>query len=150
MKFRIFVRITEALLALAGIKEDEEYDVYLPNFLLAFGFALIAAAVTLVITYFFVHSHMLLIFSPVCLVLGVTAIMCRRNQKVKVLSDEEFEYTTFLGVTHRYRFCDITGLRQNNDSMTLFLKGGKVHIESIAIVSERFAGLVNKALSKSH
>ena len=45
MEFKIFVKITEALLALAGVKEDEEYDVHLPNFLLAFGFALIAAAI---------------------------------------------------------------------------------------------------------
>ena len=148
MKFRIFVRITEALLALAGVKEDEEYDVHLPNFLLAFGFALIAAAVTLVVAFFFVHSRMFLIICPICLILGVTAIMCRRNQKIKVLSDEEFEYTTFLGATHRYRFSDIIGLRQNKDSMTLFVGNGKVHIESIAIVSERFATLVNEQLSK--
>ncbi len=148
MKFRLFVRLTEMLLAIAGVKEDEEYDVHLPNFLLAFGFALVAGAVALAVAYFFVWNKMLLIFAAFALVLGVSAVMCRRNQKIRVTSDEEFEYTTFLGNKHVYRFSDITALKRNNDSMTLFVGGKKVHIESMAIISKRFATLVNNALAK--
>ena len=146
MKFRLFVRFTEMLLAIAGVKENEEYDVHLPNFLLAFGFALIAGAVALVTAYFFVWEKILLPIAAGALILGVTAILCRRNQKIRVLSDEEFEYTTFLGNSYICRFEDIVALRRNSDSMTLFVGDKKVHIESIAIVSERFAELVNKAL----
>ena len=46
-------------------------------------------------------------------------------------------------------FSDIEWLRKNNDSLTLFVAGEKVHIESMAILSDRFIELVNKALENN-
>ena len=43
-----------------------------------------------------------------------------------------------LGNKKSYRFADIQRLNKNNDSFTLIMKDGKVHIESCAVISSRF------------
>ena len=53
-----------------------------------------------------------------------------------------------LGTVHVYNFSDITGLRRNNDSLTLFVGKKKVHLESMAIMSERLAKALSDALEK--
>ena len=146
MKFKLIVKLTEKLVSALGLKENEEYDVHLPPFLLAFGIILLAAAVGLAVAFFFVFMPILLVIAAIALVLGVSAFMCYRNQKIRVISDEEFEYTTFLGNTYVCRFSDIVAIRRNNDSLTVYVGNRKVHIESIAVVSERFADLVNGAM----
>ena len=82
------------------------------------------------------------------ILLGIVELMCWKNQSIRVVSDEEFEYTTFLGNTHRYAFRDITALRKNKDSLTLFVGKNKVHMESMAVISERLAKLINQALAE--
>lgn len=66
----------------------------------------------------------------------------------RMLTDEVFEYTTFLGNTYTYYFRDITGLRRNQDSLTLFVGCKKVHIESSAVMSERLVSLINHSLNR--
>ena len=63
-----------------------------------------------------------------------------------MFENDTFEYTTFLGNKKVYSFNEINGIRYNNDSMTLFIGDGKVHIESTAIITERLAERVNKQL----
>lgn len=70
--------------------------------------------------------------------LGVAAILCWKNQWIEVLDDETFLYSTMLGKKKSYRFADIQRLNKNNDSFTLIMKDGKVHIESCAVISSRF------------
>ncbi|MBQ5712079.1 MAG: hypothetical protein IIV61_05660 [Oscillospiraceae bacterium] len=65
-----------------------------------------------------------------------------------MISEDRFTYTTMFGNTHTYSFSDIQGLRKNQDSMTLFVAGHKVHIESMAILSERLVTLINRELEK--
>lgn len=84
----------------------------------------------------------------VCLGLGIMALLCWKNQNIVVLSDESFEYSTFLGNKKEYRFQDITGLKQNNDSMTLFVGNEKVHIESCDLLTDRLIELINAQLEK--
>ena len=80
--------------------------------------------------------------------LGIAALLCWKNQSIHVLSDEVFTYTTMFGKTKTYRFRDIQGLRKNQDSLTLFVAGEKVHIESMAILSERLVMRINRELEK--
>ena len=51
------------------------------------------------------------------------------------------------GNTRTYAFSDIQGLRRNQDSLTLFVAGEKVHIESMAIISDRLILAINRALN---
>ena len=52
------------------------------------------------------------------------------------------------GKTRTYSFSDIQGLRRNQDSLTLFVTNEKVHIESMAILSERLVERIDNALAK--
>ena len=67
-----------------------------------------------------------------------------------MISDEQFTYTTMFGNTYTYRFADIQGLRKNKDSMTVFVAGKKVHMESMAIFSDRLVDLINRELKRIH
>lgn len=69
---------------------------------------------------------------------------------IHVISDKEFTYTTMFGKTKNYRFADIERLRKNKDSMTLFVAGDKLHMESMAILSERLVELINRELKRIH
>ena len=104
-------------------------DMFLPKWLLIFGIVLLIGGVVLL--FFFIPAALF------CLVLGAAAVLCWKNQTIRIISDSTFVYTTFLGRQHEYRFSQIEGLRQNSDSMTLFVGGGKVHIESCARLTQR-------------
>ena len=78
--------------------------------------------------------------------LGILELLCWRNQSIHIISEEQFTYTTMFGNTYTYSFSDIQGLRKNQDSMTLFVAGKKVHIESMAVLSQRLVDKINAAL----
>jgi hypothetical protein len=52
------------------------------------------------------------------------------------------------GNTRTYHFSDIQALRKNQDSMTLYVAGEKVHIESMAVLSQRLVDHINRELAK--
>lgn len=160
---KLFMRLFSVLVGETADKREGKGDVYLPGFLLGFGIFLILGGLVLVVLAFIEllatapiiniegisESLKIAIFSIgglLCIILGIAAFLCWRNQRVFMLSDEEFEYTTFLGKRTVYRFSDIRGIRKNGDSMTLFVGDGKVHIESMAVISERFSARVNQVL----
>lgn len=118
-------------------KKEPKADMYLPLWLFIFGIVLlcigILAAIYVLLSYAF-------IFAPVSLILlflGAAALLCWSNQTIHIVSDDVFVYTTFLGNRKECRFSDISNLRINNDSFTLFVGEQKVHIESCAIMSDR-------------
>lgn len=45
-----------------------------------------------------------------------------------------------------YPFADIRAVKQNSDSLTLTLTTGKVHMESIAILSQALVDRINRQL----
>ena len=83
------------------------------------------------------------------IVLGVFAFLCWKNQSIRVISDEQFTYTTMFGNTYTYSFSDIQGLRKNQDSLTLFVADKKVHIESMAVISDSLIERINDALMRN-
>lgn len=104
-------------------------DMFLPKWLLIFGIVLLIGGV--VLTFVFFPAALF------CFALGAAAVLCWKNQTIRIISDSTFVYTTFLGRQREYRFSQIEGLRQNSDSMTLFVGGGKVHMESCACITQR-------------
>ena len=147
MKLKILVKIVEKILKITG-GEDERGDMYLPERLLAMALVFLAGG-----TAFGLYGVMKgLVWAAVAGILGlgmgIAALLCWKNQSIHVLSDEMFTYTTMFGKTKTYHFRDIQGLRKNQDSLTLFVAGEKVHIESMAILSERLVTLINRELEK--
>ena len=121
-------------------------DMYLPSWLLIFSGCLAIFSLILVAVFLIFNQAIWLLFAfiGIVLALGTAVLWC--NQTIRVINDQEFVYTTFLGNKKQYRFQDITELKKNSDSMTLIVAGEKVHIEKIAIVSKRLSTLVNQAL----
>ena len=146
MKFKLLSLFITKLL---GVDEEaNKSDMYLPTRIAGSGLAMILGGFILVAAYF-INKHPVSLFIAVfCFTIAVFALLCYKNQRVRVLSDEDFEYSTMFGNKYVYRFEDIKSLRLNKDSMTLFVANGKVHIESCAILSERFMNLVNNKLEE--
>ena len=148
MKFKFLTPIITKLL---GIDEEaEKADMYLPVWIAGFGLALFLVGFICIAIGIISGEIGLYIAALFCFAVGVAALLCYRNQRIYVKSDEEFEYSTFLGKKTLYRFEDIKKLKKNTDSMTLFVGEGKVHVEDSAIVSERLKNLINKELAKKY
>lgn len=140
MKFRSIVLIMEQLLEFVRGEDEETADMFLPERLLSMAFFLIAAtAGALCAAVLHAPARGFYLAAAVSFPLGMAAFLCWRNQKICMLNEEEFAYTTMWGKTTIHRFEDIIALNRNRDSYTLILKSGKVHIESMAIVSDRLS-----------
>lgn len=148
MKLKILVKLGELILGEAYSEDEPRADMFLPLWLLAFAIIMLVAGVAVGIYAAVELSVGAVVGAVVCLGLGIMALLCWKNQNIVVLSDESFEYSTFLGNKKEYRFQDITGLKQNNDSMTLFVGDEKVHIESCALLTDRLIELINAQLEK--
>ena len=132
--------------------KEEPADMRLPDWILGLGAVLIAAALLAIdaalglFNVFKIGPVGTAAIAVAALVLGAAAALCWRNQKIFIRSEETFEYRTFLGNSRTYRFDEIEGVKQGSDSMTLLVRGDKVHIESCAILSQRLVDRINGAL----
>ena len=129
-------------------KTTPRADMFLPDFLKYFGFFLDAVAGAFLVAMFITQIWGLIIGVILCGGLGIAAWLCWKNQTIRIIDDDTFEYTTFLGKTTIYHFSDIKNLCTNQDSLTLILTNGKVHIESMVCMSETLLDKINSALSK--
>jgi len=121
-------------------------DMYLPDWLLLLGvFFLFVGLVIVIISITILHIIILPLGIGIMIV-GVLAVLCWRNQSIRIVSSTEFEYKTFMGRKIRYRFDEIHGIRENNDSMTMFVGEGKVHIESCAIFTKELYKVLGETL----
>ena len=145
---KLLVFIASRILGRDFSREDPRADMYLPLWILTFGLVLIAGAVVLGVYTALHFSVQTLAVVSICLILGIGAVLCWKNQTIRMLPNDSFEYTTFLGRKTVYRFGDIRGLRKNQDSMTLLVGSGKVHMESCAVISERLADRINRQLAE--
>lgn len=125
----------------------KEKDVYLPVWVCWLGIAFLAAALVCFALAFAISVNWLLGFA-FCLGLGIAAILCWKNQWVVMTDDHTFIYSTMFGRKTQHHMLELREYKQNSDSLTLILENGKVHIESCAIVSERFANAVDAVLEK--
>ncbi len=147
MRGKFLVKLATMLLGTIYKEDEPRADMYLPLKLLAMGFVIILGAIVLGTVCVFSFQIWALVAAVVCLLIGILAIVCWKNQTIHIISNDKFEYTTFLGNKHTYYFKDITDLRQNQDSITMFIGNKKVHIESMAIMSDRLVQLINSALN---
>ena len=121
---------------------------YLPFWVCILGIVfLIAACVFLAST--FSSSVYSLIGFGICLALGVSAILCWKNQSIKMIDGSTFVYTTMFGRKNHYSFSSIQELKISRDSFTLILDHGKVHIENCAVMSERFIAALDSVIKRS-
>ena len=146
MKLKILVKIIEKLFGMTDGGDGERADMYLPDKLLAMSLVFLVGGIACTTVAIIKFAVWAVVCAVLGILLGVFAFICWKNQKIYMISDEQFTYTTMFGKTYTYSFSDVQGLRRNQDSMTLFVADKKVHIESMAIISDRLAERINKAL----
>lgn len=149
MKLKFLVKLIEKIFGIAVGDDQPRADMFLPDRLLAISLVLLAGGGACVIITILNFAIWVLACAVFGIVFGIFAFLCWRNQSIHVISDEQFTYTTMFGNTRTYSFSDIQGIRQNNDSLTLFVDNQKIHIESMAIISERLVILINKVLEQA-
>lgn len=147
MKFRLLVKLGEIILGHACPDNEPRADMFMPIKLLAFSVLLLMGGIAACVYAAINFSWGAVVVAVLAFILGCAAVLCWKNQTIRVLSDEEFEYSTFLGRKTVYRFSDIKFIKRNNDSMTMYVGNGKVHIESMAILTDRLVACINQQLS---
>ena len=111
MKLKILVKIVDSVL---GSSKDDETpaDMYLPSWLRAFGLVLLAAGTAAFIISFIVHKLTFLLLGVGLFIAGVLACLCWKNQKARVLSDQEFEYHALISTDSISHDCEQTHSQQ--------------------------------------
>lgn len=146
MKLKFIVNTIEKLFGLTYNGDGCRADMYLPDRLLAMSLIFFAAGLGCGVYSFFKFSLITVIIAFLGIILGVFSLLCWKNQTITMISDKEFIYSTMFGKKHTYSFSDIQYLRINRDSMTLFVENKKIHIESMAVLSDRLIDTINNAL----
>lgn len=146
MKLKILVKIVEKLFGMADSGDEPRADMFLPDRLLAMSVVFLGAGIACALFSLFKFSILAVVCALLGIVLGIFAILCWKNQSLRIVSEEQFTYTTMFGNTYTYSFSEIQRIRRNQDSLTLFVGNKKVHIESMAILSERLIERINEAL----
>lgn len=146
MKFDFLINAIDKLLRIND--EDKNADMHLPAKVPYFGVAMIFAGLLIAAVSIFSLAFLLLAFSAIAFLISAYALLCYKNQRIHVLSETEFQYTTFLGKKKIYKFEDIVSIKFNPDSHTLVMKKGRILIESSAHISERLKLLFNKELDR--
>ena len=141
--------IAERVLGEPYSKDKPRADMYLPLWVLGMGLFLLVCCIAAVICAVVIPSVAAAVIALVCFILAAAAMLCWKNQSARMLSDDEFEYKTFLGNTRRYSFSQITRLKQNPDSCTLCVGTEKIHIETCVILTDRFIERINRELSQN-
>ena len=151
MKIKWFTHIRPGKYSAGTTLTDDEprADMFLPAWLLAMGLLLCVFGAIIGIVFAVLQiSVLMIVLAAVMVLLGMAAILCWKNQTIRILPNDAFEYSTFLGNKTVYRFSEIKGIRINLDSATLLVADGKVHIESIAIVTDRLEKRINNRLEE--
>lgn len=150
MKLKILVKIIEKLLGVTYRDDAPRADMYLPERLLAMALVFLAGGSACGLFAIYKFSIWAVVVAFGAIVFGIFALLCWKNQAIHIISDTHFTYTTMFGNTRTYAFSDIQRLQKNQDSLTLFVAGDKVHIESMAVLSEQLIQRIDKALEEAY
>lgn len=149
MKFRLLVTLGEWILKEELPEDRPRADLYLPLWMLALGLGLNIWGIFMGVLTAQKFTPAGLLLCVAGIVTGIAAILYWRNQTIRILTPDTFQYTNPLGRKRVYRFADIRGVKRNKDSMTLILTNGKVPTESIAILTPNLADSINRQLKET-
>ena len=147
MKIKIVSKVIESALGTFVNEDEPRADMYLSTKALAMSIAALLAGIGAIVYYFLVGGIYAMVMGPVLLVVGIGLFLCWKNQTITIIDEETFEYKTFLGNKKVIAFADITDLRKNQDSLTLYAGTTKIQIESMTIMTTRLKDKINEALA---
>lgn len=129
-------------------EKEKKADMHLPIRVATFGAAMAFCGIFLVILAIIASAAAMMFLAILSILIAVFAFLSYKFQRIHILSDEEFEYSTFFGKKKIYKFEHVRAVRVNADSRTLIFSNGRINIESNAILSERLRLLFNKELAR--
>ena len=129
-------------------EEDKNADMQHPGRVAVFGVAMTFCGLFLAIIALASGALSMLFFAIFSFLVATLAFLCYKFQRIFVLSDTEFQYTTFYGKRKIYKFEHIRAIRSNSDSHVLILVDGRINIEPNTVMSERLRELFNNELAR--
>lgn len=152
MQISCFSDIGVCAMTIKEYNSSSRADMYLPLWLLFFGCSLCILGCYCLLCGVLKYEPNAVITALICLLIGLSAILCWKNQKIYMISQSEFEYVTWLGNRYRYTFEDVSSIAWGwrGDHWTLFVANRKVHIESTAIISKRLFNRINEVINDRH
>ena len=113
--------------------------VYLPRYLFFLGMVFYLIGGAHGIFSLLIWENWILFSVGVLLVLiGAAAMLCQLNQNITLVTPDTFLSTSFLGRSKEYRFSECEDIQIHEDSVTLYMYGGKIHVERMAICRRFF------------
>ena len=97
MKLKILVKLVEKFLGATYSEDQPRADMYLPERLLAMALVFLAGGTVFGVLFLMTRTLWMIFAAVGGLGFGTVALLCWKNQSIRMISDEEFEYTTFLG-----------------------------------------------------
>ena len=126
--------------------ENAKYDVYLALPAKALSILCIVLGIFITVICMMNDETESIMVGFLFVVLGLFTLLYSCNKWIRILSDEEFEFSNFLGKKTVYKFSDIQsvirkarpndyGMRQ--EKIILVLPNRKIHIEEECVISQR-------------
>ena len=148
MKLKFLLKLVEMILGESYSEEYPRADMYLPVRALAMSLIYLAGGTAFGIWAYISPTRWAVAVAVLGIGLGLSLFLCWKNQTIRIISEEEFVYTTMFGKSTTYRFADIQALHRNPDSQTLYVAGKKCHMEAMAILSDRLVHKIDKELNR--
>lgn len=146
MKFNELKRLAKDALGLDD--KSKSADMRLPERILAFSFLILLLGLIFLLGFILSMSVALLFMSLFAILMSAFAFLCFKNQKIYIISNEEFLFITIFGKKNQYKFREIIDIEAMQGSKILIFRSESVRIDSSAILSERLKELLNNELAK--
>lgn len=121
-------------------------DMYQPSAMLTLSVILIVVGLCCIFGAAINLTAYNIIISIVFITAGVLLFLLWKNQKIKIISDTEFEHTCPFGKKTVYKFSDIKSLRRGSPIARLYVGEGRINIFSTSIMSPELIERIDKAL----
>lgn len=143
MRLKNLLSLAENALNGTGMDNTPKADMFLSSRVLAISLVFATLGIGCGVGFVFTSHIGLVVACPLLLIFSLGAFLSWRNQRIYIIDEDTFVYSTFLGRKKVYHFSDITAIRRNGSSCTLFVGAGKVHIDSTVIMTNRLAAMIN-------
>lgn len=151
MKLKPSVRIRPGKMTAGMTLVDDEprADMFFPAWFFSLALICFVFGVIMAVVFIAVRLPLFLILIALVMILfGIVTIAWWKNQTIRMLPNDTFVYSTFLGKKTVYSFHQIKGIKRGIDSVTLYVGEGKVHIESVAILTDRLVQRFDQRLKE--
>ena len=131
------------------VDDNARADVFLPVWMLVTGVLFVGLGAVFCAVLIALSILPVAFLLPAVLVLvGIVFILYWKNQTIRILTNDSFEYRTLWGKGVVYRFGEIKGIKKSMGSIIMLVRDGKVYIDSGAILSGRLIELIDKRLEE--